>query len=466
MELQKGREAQREKIAEEILKIARGTLVMDLRFLRSAYFELSLLPTAEGRISTDGNFLFYQPNHIIFSYKGEQTSIARDYLHVILHLVFHHAFIGQQIDPLCWDLACDIIVEHAINELKFKSLSSFKQTAQEAQIAALRERVSPFTAEGLYRHYQNLGLTPLELTSLRELFFADDHDRWYTQPPEPDDSRTDGKNSRNAGGTGGKQQGPAASVGAQQTTEQKWQDISQRVKADRETLSKQHEENAGSFTQQLEEVTREKYDYREFLRRFCTMGEAIQINDDEFDYIFYTYGLKLYRNLPLIEPLEYTETHRIRDFVIAIDTSGSVEGPVVQQFVQKTFNILKQSDSFFTKINLHLIQCDAVIQEDVCITCQEELDHYLAAMQLHGFGGTDFRPVFTYVDELIANQTFTDLKGLLYFTDGYGTFPKYMPSYHTAFVFLDDEHKNPDVPVWAIKVVLDQFQITEANSSA
>ncbi|MFR5092951.1 MAG: hypothetical protein ACLTDR_13990 [Adlercreutzia equolifaciens] len=45
----------------------------------------------------------------------------------------------------------------------------------------------------------------------------------------------------------------------------------------------------------LRKVTREKHDYRAFLRKFARMGEQIRVNDDEFDYVFYTYGLRAIR---------------------------------------------------------------------------------------------------------------------------------------------------------------------------
>ena len=80
-------------------------------------------------------------------------------------------------------------------------------------------------------------------------------------------------------------------------------------------------------------------------------------------------------------------------------------------------------------------------------------------MKIHGLGGTDFRPVFDYVDQLRSSKEFTDLKGLIYFTDGWGTFPKKMPDYQTAFVFLDDENNNYEVPPWAIKVILNSDEI-------
>ena len=137
------------------------------------------------------------------------------------------------------------------------------------------------------------------------------------------------------------------------------------------------------------------------------MGETMKVNDDEFDYIFYSYGMQLFdRQMPLIEPLEYKDDKRIKEFVIAIDTSGSVQGDLVQKFLNKTYNILKQEESFFTKINLHIVQCDTEITEDKKITNQEEFDEYIANMTLKGFGGTDFRPVFEYVDGLLHNGIF------------------------------------------------------------
>ena len=193
------------------------------------------------------------------------------------------------------------------------------------------------------------------------------------------------------------------------------------------------------------------------------MGEAMKINDDEFDYVFYTYGMRLFpeRRMPLIEPLEYKEVKRIREFVIAIDTSGSVMGDEVQSFLQKTYNILQSTDSFFSRINLHIIQCDAEIQEHVKITSREEFDQYLKTMQIKGLGGTDFRPVFHKVDELIQSHEFSNLKGLIYFTDGYGTFPERMPQYRTAFVFVQDGYDTPEVPVWAMRLVLQRNELKE-----
>ncbi|MCD7950399.1 MAG: VWA-like domain-containing protein [Erysipelotrichaceae bacterium] len=178
---------------------------------------------------------------------------------------------------------------------------------------------------------------------------------------------------------------------------------------------------------------------------------------DEFDYIYYTYGLELYKDTPLIEPLEYREDKKIRDFVIVIDTSGSVQGDMVQLFLQKTWNILKQQEAFDKQFNLHLIQCDSQIKHDEVITNQRELDIYLSKLTLKGFGGTDFRPAFDYVDELIQDNVFHQLKGMLYFTDGLGIYPKRVPSYLTAFVFINYESAYyAKIPPWALQIVVEK----------
>lgn len=75
---------------------------------------------------------------------------------------------------------------------------------------------------------------------------------------------------------------------------------------------------------------------------------------------------------------------------------------------------------------------------------------------MQGMGGTDFRPAFTYVQTLLAKKVFYKLRGLIYFTDGYGTFPLKKPPYETAFVFFREDYLDVDVPPWAMKLILDE----------
>ena len=73
---------------------------------------------------------------------------------------------------------------------------------------------------------------------------------------------------------------------------------------------------------------------------------------------------------------------------------------------------------------------------------------------MRGCGGTDFRPVFRRIDDLLESGDIEHLKGLIYFTDGYGTFPTNAPTYETVFVFMTDGTYAPAVPAWAYKLAL------------
>lgn len=441
------KEEQMEKLAVQILQYARNELLVALRFMDLALCKLTYQAAGIARISTDGKHLYFAPQYIFQLYREGSYTLNHACLHSVFHCVFYHPFIDPGVDQPLWDLACDIAVEGIIRELNVKQLETEMDAARAAELDALQKVYGTLTAERLYKSFEKKPPSQKEQLRLQSVFQVDEHQVWYMEKESGQDGQGSGQDQDQGQGSGSDDLYPG------------WEEISERIKVDLETASKDWGDRASSLMQNVQEVNRERYDYSGFLRKFAVLGEAMQINDDEFDYIFYTYGLSLYGNIPLIEPLEYKDVKRIREFVIAIDTSGSVEGELVQTFVQKTYNILKSTESFFSKINLHIIQCDADIQEDVKITCQEEFDAYLNTMTIKGLGGTDFRPVFRYVDELIHKGEFVNLRGLIYFTDGYGTFPERKPEYETAFVFVENEFNNPDVPPWAIKLVLRQDEI-------
>ena len=240
---------------------------------------------------------------------------------------------------------------------------------------------------------------------------------------------------------------------------QEWEDIAKQIEMDLQSFSQGKGDNSKALSQNLAIANRCLANYHDFLRQFATMGEDMKINDDEFDYIYYTYGMDTYGNMPLVEPLEYQESNRVREFVIALDTSGSCSGELIRNFVTRTYDILRESEGFGDKVNIHLIQCDNKIQADLKIENVQDLEKYCQQFQAFGFGGTDFRPVFEYVNELCDQGEFENLRGLIYFTDGLGTFPVAPPAYETAFVFMDDGASRIDVPPWAMKVVMDEEEI-------
>ena len=446
------RRQRQDELAREVLTLSRNTLLVDLRFLDMALSQFKLVPIDTSTLMTDGKHFFYHPRHVLETYISGKEIPVRDYLHIVLHCVFQHMYIAPTLKRPYWDLACDIAVENVITELGLKSVTTPRERMQAQYIAAIKQDLKHVTAERIYSYLRKTAPSASKIASIRGCFYADNHEIWYMTEEESEAAFGISAQSMRSGDEMGSRSGNEPKTGLAMA--KVWQSISERMQVDLETFGKQRGLTPGDMTQNLAAVNREKYDYTAFLKKFAVMGEAMKINDDEFDYIFYTYGLQLYEKMPLIEPLEYKEIKAIREFVIAIDTSGSTSGELVQRFVQKTYNILKSTESFFSKINLHIIQCDAAIQEDQKITCQRELDEYLKTMQLHGLGGTDFRPVFEYVEALRKNKEFQNLKGLIYFTDGHGTFPAKKPDFDTAFVFVEDDYNDPDVPPWAIKLVL------------
>ena len=106
---------------------------------------------------------------------------------------------------------------------------------------------------------------------------------------------------------------------------------------------------------------------------------------------------------------------KIEDFVIVMDTSMSCNGSLIRRFLEETYSVLSESESFFRKIQVHIIQCDEKIQDDQVIHNQKEMEAYLSDFTIRGFGGTDFRPAFAYVDQLSENGSFSETAGTFVF---------------------------------------------------
>ena len=100
-----------------------------------------------------------------------------------------------------------------------------------------------------------------------------------------------------------------------------------------------------------------------------------------------------------------------------------------------------------------MLQCDERVQRDTLIQSQEDFKALLSDFSIQGGGSTDFRPAFSYVEELRRQGEILNLGGLLYFTDGKGIYPEKKTDYKTAFLFLDD-FEEEKVPSWAIDSAL------------
>ncbi len=105
-------------------------------------------------------------------------------------------------------------------------------------------------------------------------------------------------------------------------------------------------------------------------------------------------------------------------------------------------------------MNVHIIPCDAAVQMDKRITTKEEFGAVYGGFCTARQRRTDSARVPICLIQLIAERAFQNLKGLIYFTDGYGTFPKRRPPYDAAFVFYHEDYTDVGVPPWAMKLIL------------
>ena len=447
-------ELEKYNICREILVNARNELYMSMRFMDVALSALAFLPDpATKNWGCDGQIFHYQAEYLLECYRRSPILINRGFMHQIIHCLFGHLWkfpklsepvpesaedeeleawkIKWNLMQADWDLACDITTEYLLDSLHLRCLRIAPSAWRRECYHRLESQMETITAERVYKILEPMDPSDAEYRRWVNEFRMDDHQFWYHPP----------KNKK------------------QQQNQKDWDDIREKMQTELEVFAKESSGDPGKLKDALQVENREKYDYREFLKKFSVLKEEMQVDMDTFDYIFYNYGMSLYGNMPLIEPLETREVHKIEDFVIVIDTSMSCKGELVKAFLEQTYQILSQTESFFRKINIRILQCDEKVQDDRKIENSEQLKEYMEHLEIKGHGGTDFRPAFLYVQELMRQRAFHKLKGLLYFTDGYGTYPVKMPPYDVAFVFLEKDYRDVDVPPWAMKLILTEDEI-------
>lgn len=420
-------------ICDEILKDARNELYLNMRFLDVALSSLSLQPVMDQpRTAVDGAIYYYNPEFLIACYQTSAAAVNRCYFHSVLHCLFGHVWaeLEQEREQQLWNLSCDITVEHIIDGLNIRCLHHPAKPYRKAVYQGLQKKLSVITAHGVFHLLKNAELDMRVVARMLLEFTIDDHSAWQNKKQKPPMEQP-----------------------------RQWENIRDKMETEIELFSKEAAEDTNSLLEQLRVENRERYDYRTFLKKFCVLKEEMKVDMDSFDYIFYNYGMEMYGNMPLIEPLETKEIHKIEEFVIVIDTSMSCKAVLVGKFLEETYSILSQSESFYHRFRIHIIECDEKVQSDVVIEKPQQLRQYMEQFEVKGMGGTDFRPAFQYVNQLIQQKAIKRLRGLLYFTDGYGTFPLKKPNYDTAFVFFREDYLDVDVPPWAIKLILDEQDI-------
>lgn len=496
-----------EKLGVSVLNASRSDLYLSMRFLDIALSALGYRMYLGIRtVATDGIDILYHPRYLVERYQDDPVLVNRMYLHMVLHCMFRHMLHYSEYEPEYWNIACDIAVESIIDSLDSKAIALTVSDERQEVYDQLKTELKVLTAEGIYRVLKRKQLTYEELIQLKREFTVCDHSIWEKLQEKESEGKEQSSNQnqdqadqdqedqnqedqnqedqdqenqiqenqnqedqnqeeeQNEDTKGQEKENSEQAKKQMQELMQKqqkeeldenWTEISEKTQTSLETFAKSVGAEFSGLTKALKSLNRTRYDYKEFLRKFAVRREVMKEDQDEFDYGYYTYGMRLYKNMPLIEPLEYKEEKQIEEFVIVIDTSGSCSGELVKTFLSESFSILSNQETFAKKVNVHIIQCDDQVQSAVRITNQEELLAYENQLEIKGLGSTDFRPAIEYVNELIRTQEIRSLKGLLYFTDGYGIYPNKRPAYDVAFVFVGEEYSDANVQPWAMKLVIE-----------
>jgi predicted metal-dependent peptidase len=153
--------------------------------------------------------------------------------------------------------------------------------------------------------------------------------------------------------------------------------------------------------------------------------------DEELQRIFastfsadYTWSRPNRRHIGRGVYLPSTIKEGVGEVVIGVDTSGSISGPILDAFWSVVDDIIEQA----SPERVHIVWCDSRVQHTQTFEKGESLKP-----EARGGGGTDFRPVFKWVDDQGIEP-----QALIYITDMYGSFPTEAPDYPTIWVKTTD----------------------------
>lgn len=422
-----------EEMSQKVLLFVRNELYMDLRFFDIALGALK--PKADDRLSafaTDGSYLYYSGEQLLRVFQNNAAYLNRAYLHTVLHCIFSHLWICGKREAGLWNLACDIAVEYSIDRMDKPSTRRILSWQRQQMYARFQKEDTGISAAIIYRILKEKEAEELRL--LQKEFYTDDHSFWPKQEEERAKKEMAVQNKK------------------------RWDKIARQSKMEQKQRGDETKEGEEILAAQLA-AEKSKRSYRDFLQKFSVLREELRCDPDEFDLNYYTYGLQIYGNMPLMEPVETKESRKIREFVIAIDTSYSTSGDLIKGFLRETADILHQSDSFFGDSRIRILQCDNQVRMDREVCTAQEMKQLLEQFEVAGGGGTDFRPVFSHINQLLEQGELRNLCGLLYFTDGLGVYPGKCPEYKTAFLFLED-YDETAVPSWAMRLKLEPEEFT------
>lgn len=168
---------------------------------------------------------------------------------------------------------------------------------------------------------------------------------------------------------------------------------------------------------QIDEILNPKLDWRQILAKYILKNSR-----SGWKWVPPNYK---YLPMSLVIP-----SNRVKalEVIVGVDTSGSISMDELIDFISEVQGIVATANEY----KLTLISCDSRIHDVLEYDNFHPID-YKEAKKLSGGGGTDFRPVFDYIEKRRLKPDC-----LLYMTDGYGTFPSGFQPYPVLWMMTTE----------------------------
>lgn len=346
----------------QALTIARAGLILDQPFFGQLALRLPLVPDDSVKtMQTNGDNIRYNPQFVDGLSPAELKGVLA---HEVMHCACSHMHRRDQREPKRWNQAAD----YAINPILIES-----------------------------------GMT-LPADALNQPCYKDmSAEQIYAAMPEGNDGggekpdphgNPDDQSGNDPGGCGGVDDAPNDAAHDPQQQEQEWKIATAQAAQAAKMMGKL----PAGLARLVQEIIEPKVDWRAELRDFI---ERTARND-------YNWNRPSRRFSHLGVCLPTLLSDQLPPIVVAIDTSGSINGPLLDAFMGEVESILATFH-----IGATIVYCDYAIAHVQEIEPGEPI-----VPEPRGGGGTAFEPVFDWV-----NENKPDAAAILYFTDLYGSFP-------------------------------------------
>lgn len=341
--------------AEDMILAAQTSLLWDHPFFGVLMLQLKKVDaTDDPRIdtmATDGRHLYYHRPFVESMKKDELIFVLA---HEVLHNALEHHIRRQHRKPGRWNKAADYAINGELVECKVGKMPD---------CGLISPAFTGLSAEEIYR-------------ILDEENNGDDSD----------------ENSMDGGGCGGVIDGCAPHDEAAKA-ELRAEMQTQIRQAAMTAKAAQAGKMPAGIQRIIDELLRPKVDWRAVLRRFI----------DESSTRDFSWAKPNRRLLPLGYITPGTVSDGVSHIVIAVDTSGSIDGPTLNAFAAEIRGAFEEG----AVDKIDVVYCDAAINHAEQFEQGDEL-----VIRAVGGGGTRFSPVMEWIEENAA-----DTRLVIYLTD-------------------------------------------------